>query len=125
VDTGKGRGRGRRIAGLVTAGVGVVAVGVGVGLALKARSDYNTAFDAHCDDTGCDDLGYDQTHDARSRANVASIIVGIGGAALVTGVVVWLTAPSGPATPKRKKEHVWIRPVLTEGGGAVVIGGAL
>ncbi len=94
-----------------------------VALAFKARSDYNSAFDAHCDATGCDDTGFKQTHDARSTANIATVICAIGGAAVVTGVVVWLTAPRGRAPVN--KEHVWIRPVVTDGGAAVVIGGSL
>jgi hypothetical protein len=119
----KGRGRGRRITGLVVGGAGVVATGVGVTLALMARSDYNSAYSAHCDETGCDDVGYKATHDARSKANVATIIVGVGAAAIATGVILYLTAPSGK--PAAKREHVWIRPVVTDGGGAIVIGGAL
>jgi hypothetical protein len=119
---GSGRGRGRRIGGIVTLSAGVVAMGVGGVVALMARSDYNTAFDAHCDAANtCDDEGYDLTHDARRRANIASIVVGAGAAIAVTGLVVWLTAPSGAA----KRDQVWIRPVVTGDGGGIAIGGAL
>jgi tetratricopeptide (TPR) repeat protein len=119
----KTRGRGRRILGLVTTGVGVVGMGIGGALALSARSDYKQAFDAHCDAMNtCDDIGFQETSDARSRANVASVIVGVGVGIAITGVVLYLTAPSGPA---RDDRAVWIRPVLTTGGGAVVVGGKL
>jgi hypothetical protein len=117
-------GRGRRIAGIVTLGAGVVAMGVGGVVALMARSDYNTAFDAHCDaQRTCDDEGYEATHDARSRANLATIVVGAGAAVAVTGLVVWLTAPSG--TRAKPADHVWIRPILTGDGGGLAIGGSL
>jgi len=123
VELGPPRGRSRRIAAVVTGSVGIVAVGAGVAIAFKARSDYNSAFDAHCDASGCDDAGYKDTHDARKMANLATVIVSVGGAAVVTGVILYLTAPKGRAPVKR--EHVWIRPELTDGGGAIVIGGPL
>jgi hypothetical protein len=122
-------GRGRRILGVVVGGVGLATLGVGGVVALLARSDYKDAFAAHCDaaTNTCDDEGYDLTHDARSRANVATVVVGAGAALVVTGVVLYLTAPSGGGArkPGREQGQVWIRPVVTEDGGAVVVGGSL
>jgi hypothetical protein len=118
-------GRGRRILGVVVGGVGLATIGVGGVVALLARSDYKDAFAAHCDaaTNTCDDEGYDLTHDARSRANVATVVVGAGAALVVTGVVLYLTAPAGGGA--RSGDQVWIRPVVTADGGAVVVGGSL
>jgi len=115
-------GRGRRIAGVVIGGVGLVGVGVGSVVALMARSDYKDAFAAHCDAMNtCDEVGYQATHDARHRANIATVVAVTGVAAVAAGVVIFLTAPSA----KAHAEHVWIRPVVTDGGAAVVLGGSL
>jgi hypothetical protein len=113
-------GRRRRILGLVGGGAGLVTMGVGGVVALAARADYKAAFDDHCDPSGvCDDIGYRETSDARSRANLATVIFGAGAALVVTGVVLYLTAPTAPPPERR----VWIQPV--EGGATLVVGGSL
>ncbi len=88
-------GHGQRVAGIAVASVGVVAMGVSAYLGLKARSTYNDALAAHCMGmtNACDAQGLSETHDARSSANIATIIFGVGAAAAVTGVVVYLLAP--------------------------------
>jgi hypothetical protein len=108
-------GRTRRIVGLSLAGVGAVAVGVSVYLTLDARSSYKTALADHCSGAPnmCDPMGLELTHDARSRANTATVIAIVGGAAAIGGVVLFLTAPSG----------AYIAPTAEKGGGGVVLGG--
>lgn len=80
--------------GLAAGGVGLVVVGVGGVLALSAKSAYSDAKDAHCATGTCDAEGKRLTDDARGRADVASIVVGVGAVLAVGGAVLWLVAPS-------------------------------
>jgi hypothetical protein len=126
VPAGPPLGRTRRILGLSTTGAGVIAMGVGGVIALAARADYRTAFADHCDPSGlCDDAGYRATRDARGRANVATVVFGAGAAIAVTGVVLYLTAPSGPSAPARPERRAYVQPVLLDGGAGLVVGGRL
>ncbi len=88
-------GHGQRVAGVVIAGVGVAGMAVASYLGLSARSKYNEALSSHCMNmtTTCDAQGLTGTHDARSQANTATIIFGVGAAATVTGIVVYVLAP--------------------------------
>lgn len=92
-------GHGQRVAGVVVGSIGIVGVGVGSYLALSARGKYNDALSAHCMGmtNACDDQGLKDTHDARSQANLASIVFGVGAAAVVTGIVVYVIAPKSSA----------------------------
>jgi hypothetical protein len=83
--------RGTRTLGLVLAGSGVVLVGVGGLLALHARSNYAGA---SCDPDGCDREGYDTQTRARSLGVATTVMMSVGAAALATGAVVFLLAPS-------------------------------
>jgi hypothetical protein len=108
-------GRTRRIVGLTLAGAGAVAVGVSVYLTLDARTTYKDALADHCSGSPnmCDPTGLEITRDARSRANTATVIAIIGGAATIGGVVLFLTAPKG----------AYIAPTAEKGGAGVVLGG--
>jgi hypothetical protein len=97
-DGGSSPGRGRRILGLVSGGVGLAALGGSLLLALDADSSYDDAFEKGlCDrDThACSEAGYAQTSDARSQGNLATIVGGVGLAAVAAGVYLWLSAPDG------------------------------
>jgi tetratricopeptide (TPR) repeat protein len=115
-------GRGQRIAGVSLVAAGGIAVGTAVALTLHARGKYNDALDAHCmgSTTMCDAEGLSITHDARSRANLATVISIAGGAAIVGGVVLYLLAPDAAA---REEHALYLTPVVGEGGGAIVFGG--
>jgi hypothetical protein len=78
-------------------GTGVVATGIGGWVALSAKSKYHDA-DSHCPQSGCDDIGFAQTNDARSQANVATIVMGAGLAIGAAGVVL-LVLPHKEETP--------------------------
>ena len=88
-------GHGQRVAGVAIASAGVVAFGGSTYLALAARSKYNDALAANCMGmtTACNMQGLTDTHDARSQANTATIIGGVGVAAIATGVVLYVIAP--------------------------------
>ena len=116
-------GRNQRIAGIVVGSAGVVAVGVASAFTLSARGKWKDAIDEHCmgSTSMCDPTGLDITADARSRANKMTIVAIIGGAAIIGGVVLYLTAPSGD----RAKTETALRltPVVTDDGAAVFLGG--
>ncbi|HEY4177211.1 MAG TPA: hypothetical protein VGM90_10280 [Kofleriaceae bacterium] len=86
----------RRTYGLITGGVGAAAVITGVTLGLVARSRYNSAIDG-CDTSGpspvCDDNHYAKATDARSLATAGTVIGVAGGAVVLVGVYLWLSAP--------------------------------
>jgi tetratricopeptide (TPR) repeat protein len=109
-------GRGRRIAGFVVGGAGVLSIGISSYLVLDARSDYNSAIAAHCNEAReCDDVGLDETHSARTRANVGTALFALGLAALGGGAYLYFTAPKGI------DEHAVIPIVSPDGAGVAVI----
>jgi hypothetical protein len=101
----------RVMLGMSVAGGGVVAFAVSVGLAVSARGAYNKALDAHCGGRadGCDMIGLEQTRDARSNGNLATIIGSVGLAAIAGGVALWVTAPKETVPDTRTS----IAPVIT------------
>lgn len=115
-------GRTRRILGLSTAGAGLVLVGVSSYLVLDARGDYRAALAAHCNaDKQCDDVGLKATHDARSRANVGTVLFSVGMVAVAGGVVLYLTAPHASSS---RREHARLQPVVTPDGAGLVVAGS-
>jgi hypothetical protein len=88
-------GSGQRIGGLVIGGVGIVGLAVGGVFALGAKSKYNDSLD-NCETSNkdlCNGTGLSQRDDARSAGNLATVFVGVGAAALVTGGVLFFAAP--------------------------------
>jgi tetratricopeptide (TPR) repeat protein len=97
-------GRGRKRLGLVIGGSGLVIAGAGAVFGVLAMSSWNEAKDLCDDDRTCSSdadaaKANDLAADTRLRGNVSTILLGIGGAAVVTGVILYLTAPSGSAHP--------------------------
>ncbi|HEY1547056.1 MAG TPA: hypothetical protein VGG28_04525 [Kofleriaceae bacterium] len=93
-------GHGQRIAGIAVGAVGVVGVGVASYLALSARSSYNDALTNDCMGmkTACDPDGLTATHDARSRANIATVVGAVGIAAIAGGIVLYVLAPDASSS---------------------------
>jgi hypothetical protein len=68
----------------------------------------------------CDPMGLEQTHDARSTANTATVIF-IGGAVAVgAGITLYLLAPK---SEERAREARYVVPSVTPEGAGVVYGG--
>lgn len=90
-------GNGQRIAALVALGTGVVGLGVGSAFGLVAMAKNNEALKPeNCrTSTACTPMGLSFTQDARDAATVSTIAFAVGGAAIATAVVVWLTSPRG------------------------------
>jgi hypothetical protein len=86
----------QRTIGLVVGGVGVVGIGIGSVFGLSAKSTYDES-SAHCNGDHCDGTGHDFRQSAFSKATIADVAFGVGGAALIGGVVLFLTAPKNTA----------------------------
>jgi hypothetical protein len=81
------------VLGWIVAGVGVAAAGVGAGFGVYAMNLGKDA-DARCPSSPCSDpVGVSTSSDAHAMANVANVTIIGGAVAIVTGVLLVLTAP--------------------------------
>ncbi|HOU93931.1 MAG TPA: hypothetical protein PLU22_22930 [Polyangiaceae bacterium] len=115
-------GRSRLAPAYVTGAVGLVVLGggVGAGIASNAKERESVEFCNPSDPSECNRTGMSLLDDARTYATAANVAYAVGGAALVTSVVLFVTArrPS-PATAGWQ-----LVPIATpEGAGAVLRGG--
>jgi len=114
----------RKYVGLGVGGAGVVAAGVGLLFGAKASSSYSDAkalcgSSLACANTADYGRGKQLISDARSNATLSTVLVAAGGAAIVTGAIVFLTAPRA-----RERGTARIVPVTHDRGtGLAVIGG--
>jgi hypothetical protein len=108
-----------RTVGLIVAGAGVLAVGAGSYLALTAKAEYNEA-EKRCPPAGCSTTDWQAGENARGKANIATVVFGVGGALVVTGGVLWLTAPKA-SDQQHAGPHVRR---VSVGPGSVVVAGA-
>jgi tetratricopeptide (TPR) repeat protein len=120
--------RGRTLVGLGVAGTGVALVGTGLVFGALARATWNDARaicggDLICDNQANLDRANALAGDARSRGNVATVLVGVGAAAIAGGVILWLTAPSGD--PERDETAWRVIPSIGPGGTFVTLRGSL
>lgn len=93
-------GGGRKRLGLIVGGVGVASALTGGVFGILAIGKWSSAQDICGGDTTCDtDADTAAANDLKSTAslygNLSTVLVGVGAAAIVTGVVLYLTAPSG------------------------------
>jgi hypothetical protein len=116
-------GKKRRWIGIGVGGAGVVAIGVASIMTLSARGTYNDALEEHCmnSTTGCTPTGVRLTREARSTANVATVITLVGVAAIAGGAVLYFTAPKAPSATE--KQALYVSPTLDTTGGGFVVGG--
>ena len=87
----------QRWVGLTTMGVGVAGAAVGTIFGLRARSQ-NEDSAPHCGGNVCDSEGVALRDDALDSATVSTVAFGVGAAALVGGLVLFVTAPSKDST---------------------------
>jgi hypothetical protein len=119
-------GSGRQTAAIVVGAVGIVGLGVGAvfgGLALSKKSQVDET--SNCpggSSGGCTGAGVSLSKTAVTDGNVSTVALAIGGAAVLTAAVVWLTAPkSTPATTAR----AWhLTPAVGARSGELVLAGA-
>lgn len=90
-------GHGRHVLALTIGSAGVVALGVGLAYGVSASSTWSDSM-ADCHQQGsklvCDQKGFGLVQDTISNGNVATVLLGLGVAAVGTGVALWLTAPT-------------------------------
>ena len=97
--TARDRGNNRKIIGYAVGGAGIAAVAVGAIFGVRALSK-NSDSDQLCGNPCASQAGLDANRDARSAATVSNIAIGVGLAAVITGVVLYLTAPSSHASTR-------------------------
>jgi hypothetical protein len=87
------RGNGQRIAGASLVIVGLAGVGVGTLFGFLSRSKHDDA-DPHCDGSNrCDAAGLGLRDDAFRDGTISTVAFAAGGAAALTGAILWLAAP--------------------------------
>jgi tetratricopeptide (TPR) repeat protein len=102
----------QRTIGLVVGAVGLAGVALGSYFGLAAKSKNDDALQNCRTSTLCSSTGLSLTDDAKNDATISTIAFAAGGVALVTGVVLFLTAPSSSAPAAAGKVHVvdWAPP---------------
>lgn len=105
---------------IVLGSIGVVGLGVGTYFGLKAISDASDARDL-CPNGKCtEQRGEDRMEDARSAATVSNVAVGLGLAAVASGVIVYWLQPGTPDTAR-----VDVAPWVGLGTAGLAVKGAL
>jgi hypothetical protein len=92
-----------RVAAIVTGGAGVVAMGTGVGVAFNAKARDNTAAGE------AEPARHTDSQSAANEGTLASVIIGVGAAAAVAGVVLWFTAPRADVSVGFTGHDLWVR----------------
>ncbi len=84
--------------GFILGGVGLAGLGVGSYFGLSSIAKHSDAA-PHCDASStCDETGVALRHGAREHGNVSTVAFATGGAFLITGAIVLLTAPRGASS---------------------------
>jgi serine/threonine-protein kinase len=105
-------GSGQRTGGMVVGGVGVLTLGAGTVLGILAKSHLDESnANGHCTpDNRCDATGTDARHQALDTAMASTVAFLAGGALLVGGLVLYVTAPGPHATPPARGTGLRSRP---------------
>ena len=110
--------------GLGVAAAGLVLAGVGAGFGIKTSATYDSAKTLCGDQLACDndadfDRGKKLISDARGQATLSTVFFIAGGAAIATGVVIWITAPRA-----RRTETARLVPAVGQHSvGVTLVGG--
>lgn len=94
----------QRTVGWVAVGASAVALGAGAFFGLRTLSLKSTV-DDHCSGSRCDDTGLRANDDAKAAATLSTVGFVAGGAALVAGLVLLLTAPSSRSAAAQQAQH--------------------
>jgi hypothetical protein len=82
--------------GVATGGLGLVGIGIGTGFAIRSISKGNES-DRHCRALACDAAGVELNRQSMDATKVSIVGFAVGGAALVSGITLYLTAPRATA----------------------------
>lgn len=103
-----GVGNTQKTLGLVIGGAGVVGFGVSAVLAFGAKSKFDDGM-KYCNGDVCKPDGVDLREKAYDQGTIATIVGGVGLAAIATGAVLYLTEPSGaPKQTSARNDKGWI-----------------
>jgi hypothetical protein len=83
-----GHGSSLRPVAIVIGAVGVVSAGIGSYFGVNAISKWNQS-NSDCPSGVCGTKGAQEAHDAKTSAGLADVTIGLGAAAIVTGVVLY------------------------------------
>jgi hypothetical protein len=115
------------IVGWLTAGVGVAGLGVGTAMRILALSMDDESL-GHCqptDPTLCDPDGVDLRDQARTFQTLSIVGWAAGGALVATGVVLILTAPSGPDDDASSAQgRIELAPSIAPGHAGAILRGS-
>lgn len=121
VDRGSDDGSGQRTIGIIVGGIGLAGIAVGSVFGLQAISKNDDAEKFCPRGTECDSQeGVDLTDDAKSAATVSNIAFGVGAAALIGGLVLYLTAPEKQQAAFTQRKRFQVAPLF--GGGTTGLG---
>ena len=109
----------QRVLGWIVAGLGVAGLGVGAGFGLSSIGKRDDARN-HCVADQCDADGVRMRDEAIKSGNIATVATIAGGAALVGGIVLVLTAPKGTREQTGKLRAV---PTAAQNGGGFLLQG--
>jgi serine/threonine-protein kinase len=108
------------LTGLVLGGVGLVGLGVGSYFGLRAMKKNNDATDGSCKNGVCFEPGDQDTIDsAHDAAALSNVFFAAGGAALVSGAILFFVFPSSTEQSAR------VAPYMTGDGLGLTVGGRL
>ena len=88
----------QRAVGWVAMGIGAAALGAGGFFGIRTLSK-KSFVDEHCVGSMCDDAGLQANVDAKDAATLSTIAFAVGGAAVLTGFILLVSAPSSTRTP--------------------------
>jgi serine/threonine-protein kinase len=120
--SGARRGTAQRTVGWIVTGLGAAGLGVGAGFGLTSLGDRNDSR-AHCAGNVCDPAGVSLRDDALRNGTIATVVSVAGGAALVGGALLVLTAPRG-ARPSEPDDTLRLAPTVAFGGLGFTLRGA-
>ena len=113
------RGSTQRTIGWIVGGVGLVGLGVGAGFGVDSLQKRDASKD-HCVGDLCNSQGVSLRDKAIQSGDISTIATVAGGAALVGGAILLLTAPKGPSrreAPPTTTSFRAVPHVATNGGG--------
>jgi serine/threonine-protein kinase len=111
----------RKSIALVVGAVGLAAAGATVAMTLVAKSKWDDAIGSHCDaQRVCDATGLSESGDARTLGDFSTVTAIVGGAALATAIVLYVTAPS----PLVRERPVAVAPAVGRGVVGLSLSGA-
>lgn len=117
------RGSTQRTLGWIVTGVGAVGLGVGAGFGLSSLGKRDEARE-HCVGDACNATGVGLRDDAIRNGNIATISTIAGGAVLLGGIVLVLTAPKGTEVTPERAGKVRAVPSFAQNGGGLMLQGA-